>query len=94
MADEKGQDEKILCVPLRDPLWSDVHELDELPGSLRAEVDQFFSLYKQLEGKKTDVGGFGDRAEAVRVIAEARARLMESREASEEVSEAVRGAQG
>jgi inorganic pyrophosphatase len=79
MADEKGQDEKILCVPLRDPLWSDVHELDELPGSLRAEVEQFFSLYKQLEGKRTDVGGFGERVEADRVIAEARARLAATR---------------
>ena len=75
MADEKGQDEKILCVPLQDPMWSSVHELEELPGSLRAEVEQFFTLYKQLEGKRTDVGGFGDRAEAHRVIAEARARL-------------------
>jgi inorganic pyrophosphatase len=78
MADEKGEDEKILCVPLRDPMWSSVHDLDQLPGSLRAEVDQFFSLYKQLEGKKTDVGGFGDRVEAHRVIAEARARRAEA----------------
>jgi inorganic pyrophosphatase len=78
MADEKGRDEKILCVPLQDPMWSSVHDLDQLPGSLRAEVAQFFSLYKQLEGKTTDVGGFGGQAEALRVIAEARARLAEA----------------
>ena len=27
MTDEKGQDEKILCVPLRDPTWSHVEDL-------------------------------------------------------------------
>jgi inorganic pyrophosphatase len=31
MRDEKGDDEKILCVPLRDPMWSHVSDLDGLP---------------------------------------------------------------
>jgi inorganic pyrophosphatase len=32
MRDEKGDDEKILCVPLRDPMWSHVSDLDGLPA--------------------------------------------------------------
>jgi inorganic pyrophosphatase len=74
MRDEKGPDEKVLCVPLRDPMWSHVHELDDLPVALRAEVEHFFTVYGDLEEKKVGTEGFGDRAEAIRIIEEARAR--------------------
>jgi inorganic pyrophosphatase len=74
MRDEKGPDEKILCVPLRDPLWSHVHDLDDLQPTVRAEVEHFFTVYGDLEEKKVGTEGFGDRAEALRVIEEARRR--------------------
>src|ERR1700756_5350787 len=48
MSDEKGPDEKILCVPLRDPAWSHVKDLTDLLPTLRAEVEHFFSVYKDL----------------------------------------------
>lgn len=82
MWDEKGRDEKILCVPLRDPLWSHVHELEDLPAALRAEVEHFFQVYGDLEEKKVGTEGFGSREEAVRVIAEARQRAEEMERAS------------
>ena len=41
---------------------------------LRAEIEQFFRVYKELEGHSTRTAGFGDRTEALRVLAEARAR--------------------
>jgi inorganic pyrophosphatase len=75
MWDEKGRDEKILCVPLRDPTWSAVRELRDIQGSLLAEVEHFFAVYKDLEGKPTGTEGFEDRAAALRVIEDARARL-------------------
>jgi inorganic pyrophosphatase len=74
MWDEKGRDEKILCVPLRDPAWSQVEELEDLRPTLRAEIEHFFAVYKDLEGKPTGTEGFGDRDEATRVIEEARRR--------------------
>ena len=74
MRDEKGPDEKVLCVPLRDPLWSHVQELDQLPAALRAEVEHFFKVYGDLEEKKVGTEGFGDREEALRIIEEARSR--------------------
>jgi inorganic pyrophosphatase len=74
MWDEKGRDDKILCVPLRDPTWSHVHELGDIHGTLLAEVEHFFAVYKDLEGKPTGTEGFEDRASALSVIAEARAR--------------------
>ena len=74
MRDEKGPDEKVLCVPLRDPMWSHVQELEDLPAALRAEVEHFFTVYGDLEEKKVGTEGFGDREEALRVIEEARRR--------------------
>jgi inorganic pyrophosphatase len=75
MTDEKGPDEKIICVSSRDPFWSKYRELAELDQNLLDEIDHFFRVYKELETNKVDTRGFADRAEAERVIDEARARL-------------------
>lgn len=74
MRDEKGRDEKILCVPFRDPAWSHVQELADLRETLLAEIEHFFSVYKDLEDHPTETDGFRDRAEALAVIADARER--------------------
>jgi inorganic pyrophosphatase len=73
MRDEKGPDEKILCVPLRDPMWSHVHELRDVNPNLLNEIEHFFAVYKDLEGHKVGIDGFGDRDEALEVIAAAQA---------------------
>jgi inorganic pyrophosphatase len=74
MRDEKGDDEKVICVPLRDPSFMHVQNVhDVLPG-FRDEIEHFFQVYKQLEAKKTETRGFGNRADAERVIGEARER--------------------
>jgi len=72
MRDEKGPDEKILCVPLRDPMWSQVHNLSDLNENLVNEVEHFFQVYKELEDKPVTTEGFGTRTEALSVIEEAR----------------------
>jgi inorganic pyrophosphatase len=74
MTDEKGEDEKILCVPLRDPLWSHVEDLAGLPSALLNEIEHFFQVYKDLEGHKVATEGFEDRKSAERVIEAARRR--------------------
>jgi inorganic pyrophosphatase len=78
MRDEKGPDEKILCVPLRDPMWSHVRELEDLQPAVRAEIEHFFTVYGDLEEKKVGTEGFGDRQEAWRMIEEARRRAAET----------------
>jgi inorganic pyrophosphatase len=74
MTDEKGQDEKVLCAPLRDPMWSHVKDLDGLPEPLLNEIEHFFQVYKDLEEHAVSTEGFEDRASAERVIADARRR--------------------
>lgn len=75
MSDEKGADEKVLCVPLGDPFSARVHDLQDIGDELRAEIEHFFNRYKELEDKPTQTHGFGNRAEAEQIIAEARARV-------------------
>jgi inorganic pyrophosphatase len=74
MSDEKGRDEKIICASLRDPAWLRVEDIDDLQPEYRDEIEHFFQVYKDLEGKSTATRGFGDRAEAIAMIGEARAR--------------------
>jgi inorganic pyrophosphatase len=74
MTDEKGPDEKIICVPLADPLWSTVQDIDDVPPAFRDEIEHFFQVYKILEQKKTETRGFGNRADALLALDEARAR--------------------
>jgi inorganic pyrophosphatase len=68
MWDEHGPDEKILCVPVRDPLWNHIETLDDVPPHLLKEIEHFFSVYKDLEEKKTGVEGWEDRESAMRAI--------------------------
>jgi inorganic pyrophosphatase len=75
MADEKGEDEKLICVPHNDPQWSVISDIHDVPPQLRNEIEHFFQVYKDLEGKRTETRGFGNRAEADAVIDAARRRL-------------------
>jgi inorganic pyrophosphatase len=74
MRDEKGIDDKIICVPLNDPYWNESEELEDLPLLLRPEIEQFFSIYKDLEGKQVEIDGWCSRGEAAREIAIAQDR--------------------
>ena len=68
MWDEKGPDEKILCVPMKDPLWNHINTLKEVSPHLLKEIAHFFKIYKDLEHKKTGVEGWKDLEAALRVI--------------------------
>jgi inorganic pyrophosphatase len=78
MTDAKGPDEKILCVPLKDPAWMRVHDVHDIPPELRNEIEHFFQVYKDLEAEKVETRGFGNRAEAEVIVDEARARAVDS----------------
>jgi inorganic pyrophosphatase len=64
MADEKGPDEKIICVPVSDPVWSRLNDLSDMNQHTLKEIEHFFQVYKDLEKKRVDVGGWGDAVEA------------------------------
>ncbi len=74
MWDEKGSDEKILCIPILDPQWNWVYKLPDVPSHLLLEIEHFFQIYKELEEKKTGVEGWKDAEAAWRAIEESAER--------------------
>ncbi len=73
MQDQGREDLKILGVPIGDPVWRDAEDLSDIPQHLLRELEHFFGVYKELEGKKTAVEGWQDVAEAHSAIERARA---------------------
>jgi len=67
MTDEKGPDEKIICVPISDPIWNGLFDLSDLNEHRLKEIEHFFRVYKDLEKKKVDVGGWGNAEEAIEI---------------------------
>ncbi len=79
MRDESGQSDKLLCVPGQDPNWEHVERLDDLSERLRNEIEHFFSIYKQPEGKDVEIQGWKDCDQALAAIEEGRRRYAEAR---------------
>jgi inorganic pyrophosphatase len=68
MTDDKGQDDKVLCVPHEDPNWSWMQDLDDLPDQMRGEIEHFFAIYKEREGKAVEIDGWYGRDRAMEII--------------------------
>ena len=79
MTDEKGGDDKILCVPAGDPRQEHLRDLYHLPEYERLEIEHFFKIYKELEpGKSVEGSTRGDRAAAEAAVEASRRRLLET----------------
>lgn len=78
MEDQGQPDHKVLGVPLGEPLWQDVRGLDDLPAHIIREMEHFFTVYKDLEWKKTASLGWRGLDEAVRVVERAQSAFLRS----------------
>jgi inorganic pyrophosphatase len=74
MTDKDEMDEKVLCVPARDPLYDEYHDLSSVAPHFLREVEHFFSVYKDLEGGRVHTLGWDDRDSARSTVVEAMAR--------------------
>ncbi len=70
MSDDKGQDEKLLGVPVDDPRWDGVNSLDDIPPHKLKEIAHFFQVYKDLENKETKIEGWEGPEKAAQLIDE------------------------
>ncbi len=77
MRDEKGRDNKVLAVPVSDPFMEEYHDLDDVSPHTLREIDHFFAVYKELEGKETTTGGWHGREAAYVAIRRAIQRYEE-----------------
>jgi inorganic pyrophosphatase len=79
MADEKGPDDHVVCVPFNDPTWNTLEDVDDLPVQLRKEIGHFFDIYKDLDqDRHSEVKGWGDRQSALQTVEQARQRFREN----------------
>ncbi len=67
MVDQGQGDEKILSVAESDPIYREVHDCSHVSPHKLREIEHFFAIYKNLEGKKTEIAGW-DGVEAARKI--------------------------
>src|SRR5918998_6191976 len=79
--DEAGQDDKLLCVPQEDPNWNGMEELEDVPQTLRKEIEHFWGIYKEPEGKPVEIHGWEGREVALKVIEEGRRRKADAESA-------------
>jgi inorganic pyrophosphatase len=75
MHDERGRDDKVLCVVATDPRVAHIRSIEDVDPSVLGEIAHFFEVYKALEpDKTTDVGDWSGVDEALRLVEEARRR--------------------
>jgi inorganic pyrophosphatase len=72
MVDQAQNDQKIIAVLNRDPVYEQVHTLDQIYPHLRRAIEHFFNIYKELEGRETSTLGWGDPIQARSLIVETR----------------------
>ena len=69
MRDEKGGDDKVLCVPTADPRMRHLQDIGDLDEFYKLEIQHFFEVYKALEpGKSVKGAHWAGRAEAEQEI--------------------------
>jgi len=71
MRDEKGIDDKIVAISIRDPAYADYHDKSQLPAHVLRMVRRFFEDYKVLEHKQVTVDELLGPDEAIAIITEA-----------------------
>ena len=83
MVDNDEADQKIVAVPNRNPRYDEVHTMDQIFPHVRREIEHFFTIYKELEAKKTEMRGWGRPMEAREVVVKSRKAYLESKEVAQ-----------
>jgi inorganic pyrophosphatase len=78
MLDKGEPDDKILALPRHDPYHDEWFDIADLPSHQLKEVEHFFASYKDLEGKRVSIGGWGNSVEALQIVRESIERYNET----------------
>lgn len=70
MIDGGDRDEKILCVPDKDPRYAHVKSLKDIANHRLDEIAEFFRTYKNLEKKTTEILGWKDVESVLPIVEE------------------------
>lgn len=64
MMDSGDPDAKVIGVPVNDPRWVAVKDLNDVNQHTVKEIEHFFLTYKQLQNKKVEIRGWSGAQEA------------------------------
>src|SRR3989344_2347853 len=64
MIDSGDNDNKIIAVPVDDPRFEKVKDIEDINPHTLKEMEHFYSTYKKLQNKEVEIKGFGNKAEA------------------------------
>jgi inorganic pyrophosphatase len=79
MVDQNEPDEKILAVPNHNPRFDQIHTIDQVFRHNLREIEHFFAIYKELEGKRTVMQGWKGPREAREAIRRSRDRYLQAK---------------
>ena len=71
MIDNNEADKKIIAIPFEDPSYNSYRSIEALPNHIFQEMQHFFTVYKELEGKATAVSNAKGHREAITIIGQA-----------------------
>jgi inorganic pyrophosphatase len=77
MLDRGEPDDKILAVPSHDPYYGEYFDIADIPQHYLKEVEHFFHIYKDLEGRRVQTVGWEKSVKAWRVISDSIVRYAE-----------------
>lgn len=64
MVDGGEGDDKVIAVPVDDPRWDNVKDLEDINKHTIKEMEHFYLTYKKLNNKVVEITGFKGKAEA------------------------------
>ena len=79
MVDQESEDEKLLAVGLNNPIYKNLNDYSELYPHLLREIEHFFSIYKELESKRTRIKGWENADVARKIVTESQERYTSNR---------------
>ena len=83
MIDQDQTDQKILAVPNRNPRYDEIHTMDQIFIHVRREIEHFFTIYKELEGKETRIDGWRGPIDARKLILDCRQAYLDAKAETE-----------
>jgi inorganic pyrophosphatase len=78
MLDQGVHDEKVLAVGKNNPRYTNVWNYTDIYPHMLKEITHFFSIYKDLEGKRVEIKGWRDAAQARDIVIECERRFKEN----------------
>lgn len=79
MIDSGEEDSKLIGVPVEDPRFEEIQALEDLPVHKLKEISHFFERYKDLQGKKTEIGAWEGSEAAAKLIEDCIERYNQSK---------------